>query len=644
MRHLACGVAVRVCGRRGDVGLGSRQATRRLSIPRPSRSISATKPPLSVDGENSGLRRSSPRLGAMVQRHDPDRPVRRCPHGRRRVRGARRRDQFRRRARARRGGAARRRRRSVRQRDRARATGCRRSAKSRRAGRSSGSAPTTRGPATARSCACARSSEIAGNLVAVGLRTLRQHPALQRPQDAARRPTPAATPARRRRRRRRAGRRSLLRHPRPRHGAAARQDRRRPRPRATSSRGCAKPPIGTAIRASRPACSTGAIPAMSYAPAAERHNDPYAGFEPRIVPENITLLPKTTTQATGGNAWNERTIVLEEGRHSVTAVLRELGANAEEIKAIAAALGPRGRDGSLQDGQKLRVLLAPASGGKRLQPMRVIICDRRRASRRWSRCPTTANTSRSTCAAPTRVSAASDDDEDDGKRRAALPEHLRDRAAQPGAAAGDRRTHPHLFLRRRFPAQGPARRFVRGLLFAGEDEHGMRPARPRCCSPRSPLGGETKRSTATRPPTTASSTTTTRPARARRSSWCASRWQTASCARASAARSHPILGYIEACIPASTGRPRWARRSSRPATASSRTPGWEGGYGKYIRIRHANGYETAYGHMSAFARGMEPGKRVRQGQVIGYVGSTGLSTGAAPALRDPGSTAASSTR
>ena len=45
-------------------------------------------------------------------------------------------------------------------------------------------------------------------------------------------------------------------------------------------------------------------------------------------------------------------------------------------------------------------------------------------------------------------------------------------------------------------------------------------------------------------------------------------------------------------------------------------------------MKHNNGYETAYGHMSAFARGIEPGKRVRQGQVIGFVGSTGLSTGA----------------
>ena len=53
----------------------------------------------------------------------------------------------------------------------------------------------------------------------------------------------------------------------------------------------------------------------------------------------------------------------------------------------------------------------------------------------------------------------------------------------------------------------------------------------------------------------------------------------------------------------------------------------KGGYGKYVRIRHRQRLQTAYGHMTAFARGLNVGSRVRQGQVIGFVGSTGLSTG-----------------
>ncbi|MDC7218485.1 MAG: M23 family metallopeptidase [Spirochaetales bacterium] len=55
--------------------------------------------------------------------------------------------------------------------------------------------------------------------------------------------------------------------------------------------------------------------------------------------------------------------------------------------------------------------------------------------------------------------------------------------------------------------------------------------------------------------------------------------------------------------------------------------GWNDSYGWYIRIRHTNGYETLYGHMSAYASGMRRGSYVDQGQVIGYVGSTGMSTG-----------------
>ena len=92
-------------------------------------------------------------------------------------------------------------------------------------------------------------------------------------------------------------------------------------------------------------------------------------------------------------------------------------------------------------------------------------------------------------------------------------------------------------------------------------------------------------------------------------------------------RRHPILGYVKM----HTGVD-WATAYGTPIFASGNgvveTAGWEGGYGNYVKLKHNNGYETAYGHMSAFAKGLEPGKRVRQGQVIGFVGSTGQSTGA----------------
>jgi hypothetical protein len=54
---------------------------------------------------------------------------------------------------------------------------------------------------------------------------------------------------------------------------------------------------------------------------------------------------------------------------------------------------------------------------------------------------------------------------------------------------------------------------------------------------------------------------------------------------------------------------------------------WYSGYGRYVEMKHVNGFETGYGHMSRIEKGIKPGVRVRQGQVIGYVGSTGLSTG-----------------
>jgi len=55
--------------------------------------------------------------------------------------------------------------------------------------------------------------------------------------------------------------------------------------------------------------------------------------------------------------------------------------------------------------------------------------------------------------------------------------------------------------------------------------------------------------------------------------------------------------------------------------------GRKGGFGKFIQVRHANGYASCYGHLAGFAKGIASGTHVRQGQVIGYVGATGLATG-----------------
>ncbi|MEZ5854103.1 MAG: M23 family metallopeptidase [Hyphomicrobiaceae bacterium] len=75
----------------------------------------------------------------------------------------------------------------------------------------------------------------------------------------------------------------------------------------------------------------------------------------------------------------------------------------------------------------------------------------------------------------------------------------------------------------------------------------------------------------------------------------------------------------------------WAGRSGTPIVAGANgtieEARYRGQYGNYVRIRHANGYQTAYGHMRSFASGIQAGTRVRQGQVIGYIGSTGLSSG-----------------
>ena len=91
-------------------------------------------------------------------------------------------------------------------------------------------------------------------------------------------------------------------------------------------------------------------------------------------------------------------------------------------------------------------------------------------------------------------------------------------------------------------------------------------------------------------------------------------------------RMHPLLQVL---------RPHtgvdWACAAGTPVLAAGtgviEEAGRRGEYGTYLRIRHANGYKTVYGHMAQLAPGVGSGVNVRQGQIIGYVGTTGISSG-----------------
>jgi murein DD-endopeptidase MepM/ murein hydrolase activator NlpD len=91
-------------------------------------------------------------------------------------------------------------------------------------------------------------------------------------------------------------------------------------------------------------------------------------------------------------------------------------------------------------------------------------------------------------------------------------------------------------------------------------------------------------------------------------------------------RTHPILGYSKmhrgVDFGAPTGTPVYAAGDGVVGFASRK-----GGYGNYLMIKHSGTYGTAYGHLSRFARGVAPGKKVKQGQIVAYVGTTGMSTG-----------------
>jgi murein DD-endopeptidase MepM/ murein hydrolase activator NlpD len=370
--------------------------------------------------------------------------------------------------------------------------------------------------------------------------------------------------------------------------------------------------------------ATGSIPAfntgtanikLSY--AADKDPGAYFGFVPRVVPENVTLLPKS--QPGGIADWSERVVPIRRGE-TVGSILRELGASAEEIRSIVTVIGPAAFDPGTKEGQKVRALMAPIGLGH-MQPLRVIVAGDNGI---------TAAVALSDIGKYVPVdirnidtAEAAEDQSGDDNSGVRLYQSLYETALRnnvPGPAIAELVrifSYDVDFQRKAQPGDSF------DLLYA-DDESGEGRGEVRYAA--LTVGGDTKKyyrfQTAddgvydyydetgvsakkflVRKPVAAGVMTSS-------FGW----------------RTHPLLHVSEL----HTGVD-WAAPPGTPIFAAGNGEigeiGSKGGYGKYVRLRHSNGYETAYGHLTAFARGLDVGSRVRQGQVIGFVGSSGLSTG-----------------
>jgi murein DD-endopeptidase MepM/ murein hydrolase activator NlpD len=362
-----------------------------------------------------------------------------------------------------------------------------------------------------------------------------------------------------------------------------------------------------------------ATPGIKFNYAAEGDADPYIGFEARVVPENITLLPKTN----GNTEWSEHLVIVKK-TETVGSILRELGATPDEIKGILAVLGARAREGGVKEGQKLRVLTAAAGLGH-MQPLRIIISGDGGVEAAVALSDNGKYVPVDIRNVDTEAADANGDEagEDDGSGvrlyQSIYETALRNSVPNPVIEELIRIYSYDVDFQRKVQAGDSF-----DVLYSDdENNEGRNEVRYVSLT----VGGETKRYYHYQTADDGTYDYYDETGKSAKKFLVRKPVPIGIMRSGFGERNHPLLHYMKT----HTGVD-WAAPFGTPIFAAGNGAideiGVKGGYGKYVRIRHANGYQTAYGHMTAFARGLNVGSRVRQGQIIGFVGSTGLSTGA----------------
>lgn len=351
---------------------------------------------------------------------------------------------------------------------------------------------------------------------------------------------------------------------------------------------------------------------------------PFSTIEVRMVPENVTDLPKIEQKALTPLI-EERDVVLRKGETLETA-LRSYGANPEQIAAISGALSARVKVAGMGEGQRLRILIAPGPRlGDPKQIVRVIAFGERGVegiAATNDRGIFVSVTPPADPANPQNNEIAEEEGEEGGRGGIRLYESLYETALK-----NDLRRETVNELVRIFGYDVDFQRRVQQgdtfeVFFGSDDENGD----PEVLYASLTVGGES-RSVYRYQGDDGTIDYFDMTGRSLKKFLIRKPISDGILRSGFGSRFHPILGY---------SRPHtgvdWANRIGTPILAAGNgtilKAEWaSGGYGRRVELQHTNGYVTAYSHMSAFAKGIEPGKKVQQGQVIGYVGNSGLSTG-----------------
>jgi murein DD-endopeptidase MepM/ murein hydrolase activator NlpD len=356
----------------------------------------------------------------------------------------------------------------------------------------------------------------------------------------------------------------------------------------------------------------------------------------RVTNENVTAVTRTESARPGGVAGvaapgDERVITVQRGQ-SLATILVENGATLAEARTIIEAVSRRFRPTELREGQRVRIALAPTEAAGRRQILRVAIVNERQVL------ATAVLTDQSQFAAidmsletldQTPAAAESEDEDDEVAPERATPTLYASLYETALRQSIPRRLIEQLV--RIYAYDFDFQRRVRPgdsfeVFYSADDETGGTTDRDDILYASLTVGNETRRYFRFQTEDDGVVDYYDERGRSAKQFLLRTPINGGTFRSGFGMRRHPLLGYSRM----HTGVD-WSAPVGTPIVASGVgtvvKAQWDSGYGRRIEVQHANGYMTTYSHLSGFARGIQPGARVFQGQVIGFLGSSGLSTG-----------------